>query len=571
MKTRSPSRRVIGALLVAVLPMSMASTASPIFAQQTPLRVGQSPGPRFLVPTLVGDGTTLGFQVANAVRERIASEFDMRTLWVLPESTIARGLETSGYAVDKPLSKSETRQLAQLFSADESLSGAVVKTASGGYRVEADWSLTRRDDMVQPLPPVEAAKISDVAKLVAREFNAARKQVEGVRQCNDLARSRNFPGAIAAARKAIDAYPNSVLGRVCIANIYAQEKLGPDSMIRIAEEILAIHPRNRRALEFAADAYREKGLNDKHLDALTRLVALDPADRGVRVALARALATAGNPETASGMIDSLLAERPNDVELLDLQWKLLLSAKAFVRALDVGERLVAADTSLATPAFFVRMLAAADGAKDMQRGLALAIRATTKFPADDELAVLHVQFLRRAGDVRGALAAVNVLIARSPRVRDAWTLKLAIEMELAVGPDTLLATLRQGLANGLDSATAARYGRSLGSSTMRAAAGPTELPKLRTAVGFLKLSDGIQPNDTTAVLLGTASLRLAQRLATEVSTLKQCDLAREVKGAADDSRSAFARSGGVFDLSAYVPTLTQLETYATRSIGVLCK
>jgi len=166
MKTRSPSRRVIVALLFAVLTSGTGSFAG---AQQVALRSGQSPGPRFIVPTLASDSGKLGFQVARAVRDRIASEFDARTLWVVPESAVVKHLELSGYPVDQALSPSETRQLAQQFAADEMLNGSVIKLPSGGYRVAADWSLSPREDMVQPLPAVEAAKISDVAKLVARE------------------------------------------------------------------------------------------------------------------------------------------------------------------------------------------------------------------------------------------------------------------------------------------------------------------------------------------------------------------------------------------------------------------
>ena len=91
MSTRSPSPRAVGGLLALALIASVTSTSA---AQQSPLRPGQSPGPRFVMSALqgVGDGPRLGFQVANAVRERIASDFDMRALWVVPESTITEYL-----------------------------------------------------------------------------------------------------------------------------------------------------------------------------------------------------------------------------------------------------------------------------------------------------------------------------------------------------------------------------------------------------------------------------------------------------------------------------------------------
>src|SRR5574338_1615433 len=236
MSTRSPSPRVVGGLLALALTASATSTSA---AQQSPLRPGQSPGPRFVMSALqgVGDGPRLGFQVGNAVRERIASDYDMRALWVVPESTITEYLIKAGYSAEHWLSTPERRQLVSDFRAEEVLNGVVRKTPTG-YRVQAAWSLSARDDRLQPLPEVEAAKISDVAKLVAREFQAARKQVESVQRCMSLARARNYTGALVEARRAIDAYPQSILGRVCIANIYDQQKLGPDSMIRSSEDIL---------------------------------------------------------------------------------------------------------------------------------------------------------------------------------------------------------------------------------------------------------------------------------------------------------------------------------------------
>src|SRR4029079_4015498 len=103
-------------------------------------------------------------QVASAWRERMASDLDMRALWVVPENTITDYLVRAGYPAEQPLSDTESSQLARSFSAEELLKGVVTKT-NDGYRVQAAWSLSGREDMVQPLPVVEAAKISDVAKL----------------------------------------------------------------------------------------------------------------------------------------------------------------------------------------------------------------------------------------------------------------------------------------------------------------------------------------------------------------------------------------------------------------------
>jgi tetratricopeptide (TPR) repeat protein len=205
----------------------------------------------------------------------------------------------------------------------------------------------------------------------------------------NLARARNYTGALAEARKAIDAYPRSVLGRVCIANIYDQQKLGPDSMLRISDEILVIHPENARALAFAADAYQAKGMIDDQIRVLQQLVAVEPTNVRARLALATALASRGVWSRARSLIASVVAERPDDVEAVTLQWRILLAMKDWRGALETGERLVALDTSLATLDFFVLLIAAADAAQDMPLALDLATRGVGRFPADDELVVLR--------------------------------------------------------------------------------------------------------------------------------------------------------------------------------------
>ena len=570
MSTRSPSPRVVGGLLALALIASAISTST---AQQSPLRPGQSPGPRFVMSALqgVGDGPRLGFQVANAVRERIASDFEMRALWVVPESTITEYLVRAGYPAEQWLSKTETHQLASDFRAEEVLNGIVRKTPTG-YRVQAAWSLSARDDMVQPLPAVEAAKISDVAKLVAREFQAARKQVESVQRCMTLARARNYTAALAEARRAIEAYPQSVLGRVCIANVFDQQKLGPDSMLRISEEILGIHPENARALAFAADAYQAKGLIMDQLRMLMRLVAADPSNRRARLAAVNALASLKAWDTAGPLIDSTVLQFPEDVEATMVQWRIQLAQRYWRRALESGRRLVSLDTSLATHDFYVRMIGAAEGAQDLPLALDLATEAVGRFPMDDELVVLRVQYLRRNGQLRQALAVVNTLIARNPRAPNAWVQKARVEAELGIGPDTLLATLWLGLENGEVRTSVAQYARSLGQAASKDTVAANRLTSPRTAIRYFRLADSAQATDTTALLLGNADVVLARKLASEIPTAKRCEMAKELADAAADAQIVLPRAGPGFPdtVANLLRMADQLGTYGAQLTKSLC-
>lgn len=519
-----------------------------------------------------GDGPRLGFQVANAVRERIASDFDIRALWVVPESTITNYLVRAGYPADQPLSAADTRQLASAFRAEEVLNGVVTKTPAGGYRVQAAWSLSPREDMVQPLPAVEAAKISDVAKLVAREFAAARKQVESVQRCINLARARNYAGALAEARKAIDAYPKSVLGRICIANVYDVQKLGPDSMIRISSEILAIHAENGRALAFAADAYGAKGMVDDQIRALEQLNRVEPTNQRGRLALIKVLASNGKLDRARQLVDTAAAQEPTNVDVVTLQWRIYLAMKDWARAVATGERLAEVDSAAATRDFFVRMIAAADAAGDPEKALDLATRGVGKFPTDDELVVLRIQYLRRNGQLAQALAVVNSLLDRNPRAPNAWMQKARLELELGRGADTVLATLGRGLQNGEDRATVARFARTFGGTAVKDTVAD-KFDALRTGLRYLKFSATTQPNDTTSLLIGSTSVGLGQRLANDPVATKRCDVAKEMQNLAVDAQIELPKGGRVSPQE--VPRLmgiaAQLGPYADQLAKAVCR
>ena len=568
--TRSTSPRVIAGLLALALVASAASSSS---AQpQQPLRQGQTPGPRFVMSALrgVGDGPQLGFQVANAVREQIASDFDMRALWVVPESTITAYLIQAGYPADQPLSPAETRQLASSFHAEELLDGVVSKTATG-YRVQATWSLGARDDMVQPLPAVEATKISDVAKLVAREFQAARKQVESVQRCMSLARVRNYTGALAEARKAIDAYPRSVLGRVCIANMYVQQKLGPDSMLRIADEILAVHPENARALAFAADAYGEKKMVDDQIRVLDRLLRVEPMNRRARIVLIQRYADRGVLDQAKQLVEELVAQEPDNREAIDLEWRVYLAAKDWARAVTVGERLIEVDTAAATRDFFLTTIAAADAADDLPKALDLVTRGVGRFPNDDELSVLRAQYLRRGGQLTQALAVVNAVLTRHPRAPNAWTQKARIEAELALSADTVLASLTQALTVGDNRTTIAIAARSYGRSASKDTV-PNQIDPLRMALRYYKLSASAQAGDTTSFFIGSTSVLLAQRFATAPAATKTCDIAKEMQALVVDALIELPKGGRVFpkEVIPFLKAAPPLGEYGDQLAKAVC-
>lgn len=331
------------------------------------------------------------------------------------------------------------------------------------------------------------------------------------------------------------------------------------------------HPAgNRRALAFAADAYEATGAIEDHIRVLTTLASIDPTNRRVRLALVRALSKAGHPAIA--LVDTLVSEDPRDGEAVHLQLLVHLAAKDFDGALDIGDSLVALDTAAATRDFFVRMIAAADAANNPQRAAQLATRAVAKFSTDDELAILEVQYLRRAGAPRKALDAVLRLVARNPRTPNAWSQKTRIEAELGSVADTVISSLTQSMTAGDDRGTVAAYARTLGRTTATASVATPGPDGFRTAVRYYKFAESVQANDTTEVLLGGASLTLSQRLAVEAGSSKKCDLARESQSALTDAQMNFAKAEPTFMVSAQTrQALQQTATCIDQVNKVACR
>ena len=154
-----------------VVALAAASGATSVLGAQA-TRQPDPNTPRILVPTLSGE-KALGVQAADAIRSRISQDFPFKELWVISRADINGTLEASGYKADQPLNPVDAKTLASLLRADQFLDGVVKKT-SGGFRIEAELVEARDKDLVQPLPPVEAARMDLAAMLLSKEILAAR-------------------------------------------------------------------------------------------------------------------------------------------------------------------------------------------------------------------------------------------------------------------------------------------------------------------------------------------------------------------------------------------------------------
>lgn len=410
----------------------------------------QQPGadtPRILIATFRAPAASaaLAVDVSEAVRNRVQSENSIRNLYVLPRNDINNYLTSSGYKADSALSVSDLKELAKLMRADEILDGTVAKTPSGVH-VETKLMLARDVSLAQPLPAVDARDAGAAAKVIERELTDARKALPEYHKCETALRDQKWNDAAAAARAGLAKDANSTLNRLCLMSAFQYGKLGPDSVLRVAEDVLRQDSTSTLAMRDAVDAYTAKADTAHAVQIMVRLARLDPT---VREPLVRMLGAMNKPELALPIVTEMLQDNPGDPQLLRMRFLLLASAKDYKKALQAGEDWMKADTAAANADLYTRLIAIAAADSQPQVASQYAARAVQKYPQNADLYMLYAQTLRKAGQLQQSLDAAKRAVEINPKVDNGALLVLATYGELKQ-TDSAFAWARRAAAAGVD-------------------------------------------------------------------------------------------------------------------------
>jgi tetratricopeptide (TPR) repeat protein len=569
-KARQRHSRSVAGIFVGLV-VAGGSAFGSLGAQQT-LRRGETAGPRFMVPILRSTEPNLGVQAAEAIRDKMAGDIPLKNLWVIPKSDIVNTLEASGYSVRDALNANDTRALATLLRAEEFVEGTVSKTPTG-FRIDANIQLVRGDGMVQPLPPVEAPKLDKAADKLSDEIQEARKQVEPAGKCMLMQRQQKYGEATKAAGEALKAYPRSTMARVCLLEIYNGQKLGADSIIKEAEEVLAIHPQNKRALALVADAYNEKHLDDKYIQALTTLLAADPTNIRLQQTVVNALGAAKKPELAKPIIDEAVKQNPGDPSLIRLQYQVYLALKDYKGAATVGEEMVKTDTAAADTAFFARLSGAYLLAGDTAKAAEAVARGVAKFPKNTNLVLTLAQLQRQSGQVQQSIETLHKLLAIDPKADGVWLQIARAQMDMNAPTDSILASLSHAKAAGDSLSTVGVYALGLGQNLYKKANASKAVPDYQEAIHVLAMADSLAPSPQAKFLMGATNLSMGNALLQEASKEKSCEMAKQAQAALTDAQIQLPE-GGKFNPQAAQQALGQLTTlseYPPKMIKAYCK
>jgi len=569
---------------------ALASGASSTLAQR---QATPQTGPRLMVPAFAGP-KPLGVQLADQLREKLKTDYQVKTIWTVPKTDINGILEASGFRTDTSLNNADLKELARAARADEILMGRITKTATG-VRVEPRLVLPRDLAIAQPLPAVEAKSVGDAAKVISKEVANARKQLAAYNNCETRARETKYAEAIAAANAGNGTYGTATLTRICSLNAYLAMKAPADTIYAHADEILKFDPRNRIALNAAAQALsdqsdaisatnkpRADSLSDKAVELWTTLISADASDTRMLETVIRKIVVSANPAVAVPIIDASVQDNPGNLQLLRLQWLIHLAAKDFKGAVGIGRNMVQLDTSLADTTYYTRQVAALASNGQAAEAAQMAAEGLKKFPTNTGLQSVYAQTLKGSGNLQGALTALRNAVATNPRLEHAYLQIAQIQLDLNQ-PDSAIASLKQAVATRNDSASfVAQYALGTGNTSYKTAnAMKVDTPEssaakraaFQKALMFLTLSDSLAPSATAKFLIGVSSFTVGQLAATDAPKAKSCDLATLAQTSFNKAQVNLVSGGATAPDAAkqYLGYLQQFVPVVERQVKTFCK
>jgi tetratricopeptide (TPR) repeat protein len=563
--------RTAGALL-------FIAAASELGAQSTgtgqTLRPGQTAGPRFLVPILRSSEKTLGVQVGDAIRERMMGDFMATTIYIVPKVDMENQLEASGYSKTEALSPNDLKQLAPIVHAVEYLDGLITRDPSGQLTAKLYLNLVRPPGMVQPLPEFTGAKAGDIAKQVSAEVDKARKQIAPTNTCLTLSRQGKYADAMAAAQKGVAAYSRAVFARVCMLETAYAGKMGPDSIMRIAEEILSIYPENTRALILVTDAYGEKNMEEKFLTSMMNMLKADPTNTQLLERALEELRIRKKWDMAIPLVDAMVAQNPGDVAAIKTQLLIYRGAQRWKRVAEISEEVAKADTAAADTLFYRQLIAVYVNDSQPQKAAETAARATKKFPRNAFFWQSYVQLLRQLGQAPQALEAINKMLTIDPKT-PGMNLQKALIFKEQNQIDSVLAAVRAAVAAGDDKATAGTLALGAGQPMLNEwSKDPAKtVQRGEYVLSVLMFADSLNSSDASQFLMGATKLSLGQLILGDAAKEKNCDNAKRGQLYVQDAGTHIQKGGRAFAQQAgqLMQGQMQLIDYADKVVKAVCK
>ncbi|HEY9227950.1 MAG TPA: hypothetical protein VIP11_14935 [Gemmatimonadaceae bacterium] len=417
-----------------------------------PPQRGSPPGqdtPYILVTAFRAPSKQLAVEGADELRDRLKSEHSAKELFVITKTSVEGTLTASGYPTDSALNVSDLMELAKTMRGEYVMD--VTLKSAGGKAVRVEPRVLMRmgqQTVAQPLPAIDGKDVGDAAKQIEKSISEALKQIPMYKECRSGFLAGKFDDAAAKARAGIAAYPNAAWSRICLLSAYASGKSAPtDSVIAVANAILATDSTSMLALANLADAYIAKADTAKAVDMMLRAYTIEPNKKtldNILVIIAKFA-----PEKGIPIVKNIIEREPGDADLVRNLWILEGRASRFKDMLATGEALIKIDTAAATADFYNRMIGAAQSDSNSTKVQELAGKAAQKFPKDASFLRLLAAGYRTAGQLPQSLEAARKATELEPKDPRGWLLAIYAAKDMNQ-TDTLLVLSKGALAAGVE-------------------------------------------------------------------------------------------------------------------------
>lgn len=499
--------------------LSAAGLAAALVASAIPSVLGaqmrpQAPGPdtkRVVVTAFRGDQQG-GIKLADEIRNRITSDFSIRTLMPVSKKDIDNTLVSSGYKPDSALSPNDIKELAKLVRGDEVIDGTVIKTPTG-YRINARLFLPRDVGLSQPLVSVESGNLGEVAKQIVREYDQARKQIPAAQECENNLRAQKVDAAMASARKAVGGYPRATIARLCLAQAFQSWKTGPDSatkpwrdsLLSITNAITNIDKLSGMALTYQYDVYKSQNNQAKALETLLRMMEADPTNAALRERVIAELVQTGQAAQAVPIIEQMVKDNPGDPQYLRMRWLVLRAANRWKDAITAGQAYIAADPSAADTAYFVRLVSDYGSDSAFAKAAEAAAQGIAKYPKSAQLYLLKAQNERKAGQLDAAITSLRKGLELDPKAPGANLLLAQMNADTGKLDEAIAAVKADVAADATNKERDAQFLLGLGSTAYKAGVASKKPEDFQKAIKLLQASDEINASANAKFFLAVSA------------------------------------------------------------------
>jgi len=566
--------RVLAALAVTLLGGFPASSVAQLTRPPNPN------APMLVVVTFKSNDKKTGVDFAETVRDRITGDVSYRDLQVQSKQNIDATLQASGYDLTAALTEGDANLLAKQLRADEYIEGTINKNAAGNGFVAESWMvLTYDQNMLQPLGTFEGAKVGDVASQISKSYQAAHKVYDEVSKCRSARRESKYADAMSAATSGIGKYPRSTLLRICEMATMNDQKRPPAEMLKIAQEILAIDPKSKMALEAEIDAYDKLGDKDKKIATLTNLLAADPTNAKLQQTVVYELAASGKYEIAKTIISKAVEDNPGDVSLVKLYWQVLYAVKDYKTMVRVGEEMVKMDTTFADTTYYDRTIDAYRSDSAWAKAAETAARATQKYPRRADYWGQRGQLELKAGQIQPAITSLKRALAIDPKIAGARMLIISSLVD-AGEYDSAFVAMHEALKAGEDANDIGQRALIVGNKIFKFVQDTTN--KQHTVAGFQRVLPWVYWADTISAergtknnakfLMGVSHFFIAQLMYGDVVAQKSCEGAKAVQDIIVNAQLELPVGGATNPdvVRQLMPAAQQMGTAVEQAVKVFC-